>query len=45
MSVIKALFKKELLQLKRDPRLIGFIVFMPILFLFLFGYVLFRCGQ
>lgn len=40
MSVIKAIFKKELLQLKRDPRLIGFIVFMPILFLFLFGYAL-----
>jgi len=40
MRVIKAIFKKELLQLKRDPRLISFIVFMPILFLFLFGYAL-----
>jgi len=40
MSAIKAIFKKELLQLKRDPRLIGFIVFMPILLLILFGYAL-----
>jgi len=40
MSVINAIFKKELLQLKRDPRLIGFIVVMPILFLILFGYAL-----
>lgn len=40
MNAIKAIFKKELLQLKRDPRLIGFIVFMPILLLVLFGYAL-----
>jgi len=40
MGAIKAIFKKELLQLKRDPRLIGFIIFMPILFLILFGYAL-----
>lgn len=40
MSAIKAIVRKELLQLRRDPRLIGFIVLMPILFLVLFGYAL-----
>ncbi|MCW8838666.1 MAG: ABC transporter permease [Thiovulaceae bacterium] len=40
MDMINAIFKKELLTLKRDPRLIGFLLFMPILLLLLFGYAL-----
>ena len=40
MGVIKAIAKKEFMQLKSEPRLIGFLVFMPILMLVLFGYAL-----
>ena len=40
MNIIKALAKKEFMQLKSEPRLIGFIIFMPILMLILFGYAL-----
>jgi len=35
-----AIIKKELLQLRRDPRLIGLIVVMPMLLLILFGVAL-----
>jgi len=35
-----AIVKKELLQLRRDPRLIGLIVVMPLLLLILFGVAL-----
>ncbi len=38
--MITAIIKKELLQLRRDPRLIGMIVVMPLVFLVLFGYAL-----
>ena len=37
---IKAISKKEITILKRDPRLIGLIAIMPILMLLLFGYAL-----
>ena len=38
--MILAIVKKELLQLRRDPRLIGLIVVMPLLLLVLFGIAL-----
>ena len=38
--MITAIIKKELLQLKRDPRLIGMIIMMPLLLLILFGVAL-----
>jgi len=38
--MITAIIKKELLQLRRDPRLIGLIVVMPIVMLILFGIAL-----
>jgi len=38
--MITAIIKKELLQLKRDPRLIGLIVVMPLFLLILFGVAL-----
>ena len=38
--MISAIVKKELLQLRRDPRLIGLIVVMPLLLLALFGVAL-----
>ena len=38
--MIIAIIKKELLQLRRDPRLIGMIIIMPLVFLVLFGYAL-----
>ncbi len=40
MSVIGAVAKKEFMQLKSEPRLIGFLIFMPIMMLVLFGYAL-----
>jgi len=40
MGVIKAIAKKEFMQLKSEPRLIGFLIFMPLLMLILFGYAL-----
>lgn len=40
MGVIKAIAKKEFMQLKSEPRLIGFLIFMPIMMLILFGYAL-----
>jgi len=40
MSVIKAIAKKEFMQLQSEPRLIGFLIFMPLLMLILFGYAL-----
>ncbi len=38
--MIMAIIKKELLQLRRDPRLIGLIVVMPLVMLILFGVAL-----
>jgi ABC-2 type transport system permease protein len=38
--LITTIVKKELLQLRRDPRLIGLILVTPILFLILFGVAL-----
>ena len=40
MGIIKAIATKEFKQLKSEPRLIGFIIFMPVLMLILFGYAL-----
>ncbi len=40
MGVIKTIAKKEFMQLKSEPRLIGFLIFMPIMMLVLFGYAL-----
>lgn len=38
--MIFAILKKELLQLRRDPRLVGLIVIMPLVMLILFGVAL-----
>lgn len=38
--MITAIIKKELLQLSRDPRLIGLIIVMPLVLLILFGIAL-----
>lgn len=38
--MIAAIIKKELLQLRRDPRLMGLIVIMPLVLLILFGVAL-----
>lgn len=38
--MMTAIIKKELLQLRRDPRLIGLIVVMPLVMLILFGIAL-----
>jgi len=40
MGIIQAIAKKEFMQLKSEPRLIGFLLFMPLLMLILFGYAL-----
>ncbi len=40
MRHILALMKKEFLQLRRDPRLIGFILLAPVVLLILFGMAL-----
>lgn len=40
MKIIKVIAKKEFMQLKSEPRLIGFIIFMPIVLLVLFGFAL-----
>jgi len=40
MSILTSIVKKELITLRRDPRLIGFLFFMPLLLLLLFGYAL-----
>jgi ABC-2 type transport system permease protein len=40
MNRLIALVKKEFLQLWRDPRLIGFVVMAPVIFLILFGLAL-----
>jgi ABC-2 type transport system permease protein len=40
MKLILAVTRKEFLQLRRDPRLIGFILFFPILLMILFGLAL-----
>ena len=40
MNAIKAIFKKELLQLWSDKRLVAFLFFMPLLLLLLFGFAL-----
>lgn len=38
--MILALMKKEFLQLRRDPRLVGLIIVMPLVMLILFGFAL-----
>lgn len=40
MNLILALVKKEFIQLRRDPRLIAFIIIMPVFLTFLFGFAL-----
>jgi ABC-2 type transport system permease protein len=40
MKLILAMTKKEFIQLRRDPRLVGFILFFPILLMILFGLAL-----
>lgn len=40
MKLALAMAKKEFLQLRRDPRLLGFILFFPILLMILFGLAL-----
>jgi ABC-2 type transport system permease protein len=40
MQLILALMRKEFIQLRRDPRLVGFIVVMPIVLTTLFGFAL-----
>ncbi|MBF0281976.1 MAG: ABC transporter permease [Zetaproteobacteria bacterium] len=40
MNPILAIMKKEFLQLRRDPRLIGFILFSPLVLMILFGLAL-----
>ena len=40
MRLILALVRKEFIQLRRDPRLIGFIIVMPIILTALFGFAL-----
>jgi len=40
MKLILALIKKEFIQLRRDPRLISFIIVMPIVLTTLFGFAL-----
>ncbi|MDF1876953.1 ABC transporter permease [Sulfurimonas sp. SAG-AH-194-L11] len=40
MNIVKAIAKKEFMQLKSEPRLIGFLIFMPLMMLLLFGYAL-----
>ncbi len=38
--MISAIIKKEILQLRRDPRLVGLIIVMPLVLLILFGVAL-----
>jgi ABC-2 type transport system permease protein len=38
MKLILALIRKEFIQLRRDPRLLGFIIIMPIILTTLFGF-------
>jgi len=40
MKLILALIRKEFIQLRRDPRLVGFIIVMPIILTTLFGFAL-----
>ncbi|RTZ58287.1 MAG: hypothetical protein DSZ32_07215, partial [Gammaproteobacteria bacterium] len=40
MRNVLALMRKEFIQLRRDPRLIAFILLMPVILLILFGYAL-----
>jgi len=40
MRNMLALMRKEFIQLRRDPRLIAFILLMPVILLILFGYAL-----
>lgn len=40
MKLILALIRKEFIQLRRDPRLVGFIIVMPIILTTLFGIAL-----
>lgn len=40
MKLVLALVRKEFIQLRRDPRLVGFIIVMPIILTTLFGFAL-----
>lgn len=40
MKLILSLIRKEFIQLRRDPRLVGFIIVMPIVLTTLFGFAL-----
>ena len=40
MRLVLAIVKKEFLQLRRDPRLIAFILFFPVVLMTLFGLAL-----
>jgi len=40
MMLVIAMTRKEFLQLRRDPRLLGFILFFPVLLMILFGLAL-----
>ncbi len=40
MKLIWALVRKEFIQLRRDPRLVAFIIVMPIILTTLFGFAL-----
>lgn len=40
MKLVLAMTRKEYIQLRRDPRLVGFILFFPVLLMILFGLAL-----
>jgi ABC-2 type transport system permease protein len=40
MKLVLAMTRKEFIQLRRDPRLVGFILFFPVLLMILFGMAL-----
>lgn len=40
MRQLRALIKKEFLQIRRDPRTLGIILFMPVVMLILYGYAI-----
>ncbi|MDX1698783.1 MAG: hypothetical protein R3308_10875, partial [Thiohalobacterales bacterium] len=40
MKLVLAMTRKEFIQLRRDPRLVSFILFFPVLLMILFGLAL-----
>ena len=40
MRSLAAMIRKELIQIRRDPVLVGFVIGLPVILLFLFGYAL-----